>query len=114
MVLQKNKFYTHVCVHINPVKFRFVSCATNSFRCHASKIFFNLLNKILIIIDEKGNSFIIYNNKSVLDYINYNNPYIKSINTHDFENLFANISIAILLRFVIIYMMNFFFSFKLW
>ena len=53
--------------------------------------FFNLLNKILKVIDEKGNSFIIYNNKPVLDYINANNSHIKSINVYDFENLFGSI-----------------------
>ena len=53
--------------------------------------FFNLLNKILKVIDEKGNSFIIYNNKTVLDYINKNNFYIKFITVFDFENLFLTI-----------------------
>ena len=33
----------------------------------------------------------IYNNKPVLDYINKNNSYIKSINVFDFENLFGSI-----------------------
>ena len=77
--------------HKNPVKFRYVTCATNSYNCHAGKMFFNLLNKILKVIDEKGNSFIIYNNKPVLDYINANNSHIKSINVYDFENLFGSI-----------------------
>ena len=40
----------------------------------------------------KGNSFIIYNNKPVLDYINNNNCDIKSINMYDFKNLFDSIS----------------------
>ena len=37
---------------------------------------FNSLNKFLKIIDENDNSFIIYNNMPVLDYINNNNSYI--------------------------------------
>ena len=52
--------------------------------------FFNLLNKILKVIDEKGNSFIIYNNKPVLDYINANNSYIKSINVFEFFGCIIN------------------------
>ena len=56
----------------------------------AAKFSFNYLNKILKFIDEKGNNFIIYNNKPVLDYINNNNSYTKSINVFDFENLFGS------------------------
>ena len=39
-----------------------------------------------------NNSFIIYNNKPVLDNINNNNSYIKSTNRFDFENLFGKIT----------------------
>ena len=53
--------------HKNPVKFRYVTCASNSYNCHTGKIFFNLLNKILKVIDEKCNSFIIYNSNPDLD-----------------------------------------------
>ena len=77
--------------HKNPVKFRFITCNTNSYSFHSGKKNFKLLNKILKIIIEKGNNFIIYNNKPVLEYINNNNFYIKSINTYDFENLFGTI-----------------------
>ena len=73
--------------HKNPVKFKFATCATNSYNFHAGNLFFNLFNKILKVIDEK--SQLLYNNKPVLDYIN--NSYIKSINEFEFENLFGSI-----------------------
>ena len=75
----------------NPVKFKFVTCATNSYSFHAGKSIFQFFKKKLKVIDEKGNSFIIYTNKPVLDYININNSYIKSIKTFDFENLFGRV-----------------------
>ena len=68
-------------------------------------IFLNLLNKILKVIDEKGNSSIIYNNKPVPGIIKNNNTYTKSINTLDLKIYLVVSPIAILLKFEVIYMM---------
>ena len=80
--------------HRSPVKIRFITCATNSYNFMLVIYVFSLLNKILKAIEEKGNSFIIYNNKPVLDYINSSNSCIKSINTYDFKNLFNSIPLC--------------------
>ena len=77
--------------HKNPVKFRFVTWATHSYSFYASKKIFNLLNTILKVIAEKGNSLIIHNNKPVLEYINKNNSFIKPTNVFHSENLFVSI-----------------------
>ena len=43
-------FFIMIKFHKIPVKFRFVTCGTNSFSCRTSKLFFNLLNKIFKFI----------------------------------------------------------------
>ena len=94
--LSRNDFkfpYLFITVkfHENPVKFRFVTCGTNSYNYKASKIWFNALNSILKVLESSNNCYIINNNCKVLDFYRINKENIESVNTFDFENLFGSI-----------------------
>lgn len=75
--------------HKNPVNFRFVTCGSNTYNSRAGEIFLNKLKIILNYIHEKSHTFIINNNRKVLDFLNHNT--IDKIETYDFESLFTNI-----------------------
>ena len=75
--------------HKNPLAFRFITCGSNTYINKPGLIFFNILQKLNNFITNEGFTWIINNNKSVLNFLHNNN--IHSIDTFDFKDLFPSI-----------------------
>lgn len=75
--------------HKTPLAFRFITCGSNTYINKPGNIFFNLLTKLYNFIVGEGFTWIINNNKPVLEYLHNNN--IHSIDTFDFKDLFSSL-----------------------
>lgn len=62
----------HPKFHKNPIAFRFIICGTSSYLTKPVDLFFNLLKKLETFVTLEGYTWIINNNKPVLDFINDN------------------------------------------
>lgn len=75
--------------HKQPIGFRFITCGVNTYMNHPGKIFSKALNSILDLILNDNSSWIINNNKPVLEFLKNNK--VKHIESYDFKDLFTSI-----------------------